>query len=70
MQPGQKDNSINKPGIERLLFIAVGFEPATVHVRELYAPAGRRSVKVDIYISIEQRQLATQDMQPFQKTAA
>ncbi len=50
MQPVQKNNCITKPGIERLLFLAVGFKPATVHSRELYAPAGRRLVKVDIYI--------------------
>ena len=31
MQPVQKKNKcMTKPGIERLLFLAVGFEPATV----------------------------------------
>jgi hypothetical protein len=32
------------------VFLAVGFEPATVDSRELYAPTERRVVKVDIYI--------------------
>ena len=32
------------------MFLAVGFEPATVDSRELYAPTERRVVKVDIYI--------------------
>jgi hypothetical protein len=32
------------------VFLAVGFEPATVDSRELYAPTDRRVVKVDIYI--------------------
>ena len=51
MQPVQKKNKcMTKPGIERLLFLAVGFEPATVDSRELYAPTERRVVKVDIYI--------------------
>ena len=36
MQPVQKNNCIAKPGIERLLFLAVAFEPATVDSRELY----------------------------------
>ncbi len=39
-----------KPGIERLLFLAVGFESATVDSRELYALTERRVVKVYIYI--------------------
>ena len=37
-------------------FFVVGFEPATVDSRELYATTERRVVKVDIYI---QRQLTT-----------
>jgi hypothetical protein len=45
-----KNNCITKPGIERLLFLAVGFEPATVDSRDLYATTERRVVKVDIYI--------------------
>jgi hypothetical protein len=32
------------------VFLAVGFEPATVDSRELYALTERRVVKVDIYI--------------------
>jgi D-alanyl-D-alanine dipeptidase len=32
------------------VFLAVGFEPATVDSRELYAPTERRVGKVDIYI--------------------
>ncbi len=50
MQPSPKNNCMAKPGIKRLLFLAVGFEPATVDSRELYAPTERRMVKVDIYI--------------------
>ncbi len=50
MQPVQKNNCIAKPGIEHLLFLAVGFEPATVVSRELYSTSERRVVKVDIYI--------------------
>ena len=37
MQPVQKTNCIAKPGIERLLFLAVAFEPATMDSRELYS---------------------------------
>jgi hypothetical protein len=43
-------NCMPKPGIERLLFLAVGLEPATVDSRELYALTERRVVKVYIYI--------------------
>ena len=39
-----------KPGIERLLFLPVGFEPATVGSKELYATTERSMVKVSIYI--------------------
>ncbi len=42
-----KNNCITTPGIERLLCLAVGLEPATVVSRELYAPTERRVVKVD-----------------------
>ena len=44
-----KKNCMPKPGIERLLVLAVGFEPATVDSRELYALTERRVVKVSIY---------------------
>jgi hypothetical protein len=50
MQPVQNNNCIAKPGIERLLFLAVGFEPATMDGRELYTTTERRVVKVDIHI--------------------
>jgi hypothetical protein len=45
-----KNSCITKPGIEHLLFLAVGFEPATVGSKELYATNERRMVKVSIYI--------------------
>ena len=44
---------MTKPGIERQLFLAVGFSTrhcATVDSKELYATTVRRMVKVDIYI--------------------
>ena len=44
-----KNSCITKPGIEHLLFLAVGFEPATVDSRELYAPTERRVVKFGVY---------------------
>jgi hypothetical protein len=37
MQPVQNNNCIAKPGIERLLFLAVALELATMDSRELYS---------------------------------
>jgi hypothetical protein len=48
-----------KPGIERLLFLPVGFEPATVGSKELYATTERSMVKVSIYIHRTQGGLPT-----------
>ncbi len=45
-----KDSCLTKPGIEHLLFLGVGFEPATVGSREFCAPTEIRLVKVDTYI--------------------
>ncbi len=45
-----KNNCMAKPGIERLLFLPVGFEPATGGSKELYATTERSIVKVSIYI--------------------
>ena len=37
-----KNSCITKPGIEHLLFLAEGFEPATVGSKELYASYNRK----------------------------
>ena len=52
-----ENNCITKPGIERLLFLAVGFEPATVDSKQLYSTTEEGWRKL-VYISIEPRQRA------------
>ena len=68
MQPVQKNKCMTKPGIEHLLFLAEGFEPATVDAESFSLQPKEEWWKL-IYISIEQRQLVTQDMQPVKKNS-
>ena len=48
------------------MFLAVGFEPATVDSRELYAPTERRMVKFGIYIH-QIKACGRYEVQPFPK---
>ncbi len=49
MQPVQKTAA--QPNLEsNILFLTMGFDPATVHSKQLHATSERRMVKVDIYI--------------------
>ncbi len=62
-----KNSYLTKPGIEHLLFLGVGFEPATVRSRSFALRPQQDRWKL-IHISMEQRQLPTKDTKPFQNT--
>ena len=53
----KKNECMTKPGIEHLLFLAVGFEPATVDSKQLYSATEEGWRKL-VYVSIEPRQRA------------